>query len=100
MKRLTMLSLALTALVTFTSLATADASTFDRRARVHQGVRHGQLTRAEWMRLYRAQREFDRLQRMAWADGRLSRGEQRMLQRARVQLSREIFRLKHNGRYA
>ena len=100
MKRLTILSLALVALTTFTSLATADASTRSYPGRIHQGVRHGQLTRAERMQLIRAQRAYDRLVRMAWADGRLSRGEQRMLQRARVQLSREVFRLKHNGRYA
>ena len=100
MKRLTILSLALTALVTVTSLATADASTFHRRARIHEGVRQGQLTRVEWMRLHRAQRQIQQLERMAWADGHLSIGEQRMLQRARMQLSREIFRLKHNGRYA
>lgn len=100
MKRLTVLSLALTALVTFTSLATADANDWNRRARVRDGVRQGQLTRVEWMRLVRAQRQIERLERMAWADGHLSVQEQRMLRRARVQLSREIFRLKHNGRYA
>ena len=41
-----------------------------------------------------------RLERMAWADGRLTRREALMLQRAKQAQSRAIFRLEHNGRYA
>jgi len=100
MKRLTLLSLTLAALTAFSSLASADTSGWSPNTRVRHGVRSGQLTRAETMRLRMGRLQIRRLERMAWADGRLTRREALMLQRAKQAQSRAIFRLKHNGRYA
>lgn len=104
MKRLTILSLALAAFTAFTSLATADTRGLNdhpaRRARIRHGVTSGQLTRHEAARLRAGQLQIRRLERMALADGRMSPRELAMIQRVKMQQSRAIFRMKHNGRVA
>ena len=83
---------------------TAEAGPIDRvqknqRARIHQGVESGALTRVEARRLGHEQRKVERMQRRAWSDGELSRAEKARLTRAHKRSSRHIYRAKHNRRH-
>jgi len=87
------------------SLAAAHPVTprVDRRqawqhARIHQGVRSGQLTRAERVRLRAGQARIQRMERIAKADGIVTRAERARLARAQAKQSRMILRFRHNGR--
>ena len=89
------------------SLASAHSSTprVDRRqawqhTRIHQGVRHGQLTRSERARLLAGQARIRRMERIAQADGIITRSERAQLARAQARQHRLIMRLRHNGRMA
>jgi hypothetical protein len=66
--------------------------------RIEQGVRSGELTRKEARTLRREQREIRRMRRDFLSDGRLSKWERRTLAKARKQLSKRVYRLKHNDR--
>lgn len=52
------------------------------------------------MRLRAIEREVARLERMAWADGRVTRRERMILERARAQHARTLWRLRQHGRYS
>lgn len=69
-----------------------------QRARIHQGVRSGELTRQEARRLRVGQRHVARMEQRAERDGRLSAAERCRIERAQDLQSRRIYRLKHNGR--
>ena len=105
MKSLRMLMLVL-AVATFTAtVAAAQTATprIDRRearqnARIHQGVRSGELTRGEAMRLRAGERHIDRIEDRAKADGRVTPRERARIDRAQNRESRQIWRLKHNDR--
>jgi hypothetical protein len=71
-----------------------------QEARIHQGVRHGDLTRGEAMRLQAGERHIARLDRRAWADGRLGPRERFRVNRALDRQSARIWRLRHNRRSA
>lgn len=84
------------------------ADRFDRRvdrrqdrqhARIHHGLRSGELNRHEAHRLRKQQRRIDRMERRFSADGRLTRPERRRLTRALDRASERIHRYKHNDRY-
>jgi len=107
MKRLftLMLFAALAAAAVNANVASANDSTprVDRRevrqhVRIRQGVRSGELTRREAMRLRMGQRHVDRMELRAKADGRVGPRERMRLERAQNRQSRHIYRLKHNGR--
>ncbi|MCJ8211316.1 hypothetical protein MUY27_16475 [Mucilaginibacter sp. RS28] len=68
------------------------------QARIHQGVRSGELTRREARNLEMRKRQLDRDRRMAMADGRITPGERRYLNHKENQLSRAIYDKKHNYR--
>ncbi|MCC6350381.1 MAG: hypothetical protein IT347_12410 [Candidatus Eisenbacteria bacterium] len=87
------------------TIASAGTATprVDRRearqtARIHQGVRSGELTRGEARSLRAGQRHVHRIERRAKADGNVSARERAHLNRAQNRQSRHIHRLKHNGR--
>ena len=71
-----------------------------QHTRIHQGVRHGQLTRAERARLLAGQARIRRMERLAKADGIITRAERAQLARAQARQHRLIMRLRHNGRMA
>lgn len=73
---------------------------FDQQHRIAQGVRSGQLTPRETVRLERQERGINREERgMRRADGgRLTRQDRHILNRRQNRESRRIYRLKHNGR--
>lgn len=69
-----------------------------QRARIRDGVRCGQLTHAEAMRLRAGQRLVARVERRVEADGRVTWRERARLERLQDRQSRAIWRLKHNAR--
>lgn len=105
MKRLRIALLTLVVLGLAASVAGAHPTTprIDRRearqhARVQQGWRSGQLTRAEMHRLRSGQRRIHRMEWRAKRDGHVSGWERRRLTRAQNHEHRAIRRLRHNGR--
>jgi hypothetical protein len=71
-----------------------------QRARIHQGVHGGALTAGEAKVLRHEQRHIESLRQRALADGHIGRREGAALDRAQDRASRDIYRLKHNGREA
>jgi hypothetical protein len=71
-----------------------------QEARIHQGVRRGDLTRPEARRLQMGERRIARLDHRAWADGRLGPRERFRVNRALDRQSARIWRLRHNRRSA
>lgn len=69
-----------------------------QHARIHQGVKSGELTRGEATRLRAGQRHVRRMERRAKSDGTVTPGERARITRAQNHQSREIHRLKHNAR--
>lgn len=67
--------------------------------RIHQGARSGELTRPEARHLRGGIHRFHERKARFKADGCLSFGERRALQRHAHHLSREVCRLKHNHRH-
>ena len=69
-----------------------------RHQRIERGVDNGQLTRPERFRLQKNERRYRIEKRRVFRDGRQTPRERRRLNTMRRHESREIFRLKHNGR--
>ena len=74
------------------------APQYAQRARIHQGVRSGELNRREARNLNRQQLHIRKMEKMAAADGKITRKEKRMLKNERAQANRNIRRKKHNCR--
>ena len=104
MKRITTSLLVVFCVAAFASVASAHPhGRIDRRegrqyVRIHDGVRRGQLTPREVQRLRIHERQIRRMERRSWRDGRLSAPERRRLNRELNRSSRQIHRLRHNGR--
>ena len=104
MKTLRVTLLTLTLATVFATIASAQAVTprIDRRevrqhARIHQGVRSGELTRGEAMRLRAGQRHVRRMEARAKCDGVVTPRERARITHAQNHESRRIYRYKHNG---
>lgn len=105
MKTLRVLTLVMAAAMLTATIASAHPVTprVDRRearqgARIHQGVRSGELTRGEVRALRAGQRHVHRMERRAKSDGFVSARERARLTHAQNRQSRHIWRMKHNGR--
>jgi len=102
MKRLSAMLIAALALAAFVNIASAtprvEARQVRQHARIHQGVRSGELTRGEIHRLRAGQRHIRRVDRRTEFDGRVTPRERMRLERLQDRQSRAIYRLKHNGR--
>jgi len=99
MKKLALVA-ATFALVGFTMPAFADgpaARQATQEARIHQGVKSGELTRKEARKLRRQQRHIRRMRRRAHKDGKVTRRERRRIRRAQNRANRNIRRKKHNA---
>jgi hypothetical protein len=103
MKSLRVLVLTLTLATAVAAVASAQTDTprIDRRemrqdARIHQGVRSGELTRGEALRLRMGERRIDRMESRAKCDGRVTARERVRIGHAQNRESRRIHRLKHN----
>ncbi len=69
----------------------------NQRARIRQGVRTGELTRAEAARLRYEQRMIRRQIQTAKAYGALNRVERARIRHEQREASEQIYRLKHNS---
>ena len=67
------------------------------QARIHQGIRSGELTRAEARRLEAQQARIRVNERFARADGNLSLKEREKLHKELRHASRNIYRQKHDN---
>jgi hypothetical protein len=106
MKRMIQALVVAAAIGTLASMASAQPTPVIHRrhvrqeARIHQGVRSGQLTRGEARRLQAGERHIAMMNRRAHRDGRVTMRERERIARAQNRESRRIFRLKHNRREA
>lgn len=66
--------------------------------RIKQGVRSGELTRAEAINLRKGQQDIRQEKREARADGVVTPVERKEIRQEQRQESRKIFRKKHNRR--
>lgn len=69
-----------------------------QHTRIKNGVKSGELTKAETRNLAHDQREIRQDVREARADGNVTRGERKDIRKEQRKESREIFRKKHNNR--
>ena len=106
MKRLIQTLAVAAVIASFAGIASAQPTPVIHRrhvrqeARIHQGVRSGELTKGEARRLLTGERHIDRMTARAKADGKVTRGERARILRAQNHESRRIYRLKHNRREA
>lgn len=68
------------------------------RQRIKQGVKSGELTRAETRTLAYQQRDIHQDRKEARADGVVTRAERRHIRKDQRKASRSIYRKKHNNR--
>ncbi len=73
------------------------AQTTDKR-KVKQGVRSGELTKAETYRLARQQKDIRQEVRQAKADGEITRCERKEIKVDKKKQDASIYRLKHNNK--
>ncbi len=71
-----------------------------QRARIRNGTKSGELTRAERVRLKAEQRNIKRTERRVKADGIVTPNEQAKLNRKQNRASRDIRRAKRNKKVA
>ena len=70
----------------------------DKQAdRIHQGVRSGELTRAEAKDLKQDRRDIRQEERQYKSDGHLSKAERMDLRHDKQALSKDIYRAKHDS---
>ena len=67
-----------------------------QQKRIHQGVKSGELTRKETLRLEREQCRIQKTKQEALKDGELILEERLRLERQQNRANRHIYRLKHN----
>lgn len=70
----------------------------NQHARIHQGARTGQLTAFEVRQLKAQQRTIRAMKQVARADGRVTKRERIVINRAQRNASRDIYRMKNNRR--
>lgn len=90
-----------TSLLTATAALAGPYTTREERqqGRIAQGIASGQLTPGEAARLEREESRVEAERRAFWADGTLSPAERAKLTHDLNKASRDIYRLKHNGRH-
>jgi uncharacterized membrane protein YebE (DUF533 family) len=98
---LKLLSAAIVALAL--SVNTADAQTVkgkaqNQRQRIKQGVKTGELTKAETRNVVSDQREIRQDVKAAKSDGTVTKEERKDIKQDQRQASRKIYRKKHNNR--
>jgi hypothetical protein len=69
----------------------------NQHARIHQGVKSGELTRREAHKVREEQRDVRQLERAYKSDGTLTRRERADLHHEQNQASRDIHRQKHDA---
>ncbi len=69
-----------------------------QQQRIAQGVRSGELTRKEIIKLEKEQKEIQQDKKEAKADGTVTKEERKAIHKEQNQASRHIYRAKHNKR--
>jgi hypothetical protein len=69
-----------------------------QHARIHQGVKKGELTKGEAAKLRAEQRNIKRDKILAKSDGKVTRGERKIIKAEQKKASKDIYKLKHNAR--
>ena len=67
-----------------------------QQKRIHQGIRSGELTKGEVIRLEKQQKHIQKSKRRAWSDGKLTPKERIRLEHKQDRASRRIYKAKHN----
>ena len=98
MKVSVMLTIITLAFTTVNAQAQAIQKAKNQHHRIHQGVRSGELTKAEAINLRNGQKEIRQDMRDAKADGVITPVERRDIKHNQRQESRKIFRKTHNAR--
>lgn len=68
-----------------------------QQKRIHQGVKSGELTRTEVIRLQKQQKKVQQHKKAAKADGKVTRRERRALRAHQKAASHNIYRQKHDA---
>jgi hypothetical protein len=102
MKKLVNLLLLFTFVLGMSAVGLAQAPFYDRRehrqrARIRHGIRAGEITRREAVRLRASQGVIRAYERRAERDGRLTRRERNHLDRLLDRSSRRIYRQSHDN---
>jgi hypothetical protein len=74
-----------------------NARQHNQHARIHQGVKSGELTRREAHKVREEQRDVRQLERAYKSDGKLTHRERADLHHEQNQASRDIYRQKHDA---
>jgi hypothetical protein len=97
----TLIGLAATALVSVAAFgqdgATAVQRDVNQQTRIEQGLKSGELNTREAARLERGEARVERMEARALSDGELSQTEKQRIRRQQNQLSKEIYREKHDA---
>jgi hypothetical protein len=67
-----------------------------QQARIKQGVKSGQLTKRETVKLEKEQAKIQHDKKVAKSDGKITPQERQKIRREQRKASRDIHRLKHN----
>ncbi|MDY6792698.1 MAG: hypothetical protein SWH54_15660 [Thermodesulfobacteriota bacterium] len=67
-----------------------------QQKRIHQGLKSGELTKQEALRLEREQRRIQKTKQKALKDGKLTQKERFRLEHQQDKANKHIYRLKHN----
>ena len=70
----------------------------NQQRRIGQGVRSGELTAGETVRLEKTQKEIQQDKKAAKSDGVVTAGERKEIHKEQNRASRQIYRAKHNNR--
>jgi hypothetical protein len=102
MKRVLSFALSSLFVLGLSVVASANTPYINRRERheqrrINQGIRSGELTRREAVRLEAGQARIRTYERFAKADGHVSYRERRQLDRMLDRSSHNIYRQKHDG---
>lgn len=98
MKKILFLAVAMVALVTSSQAQSEKRSLKDERRRIAQGIRSGEITKAEAAVVRKQAREVRRTKAKAAADGVITPRERGAIVREDRELDRSIYRSKHNRR--
>lgn len=80
-----------------TNTPVADQRQQNQKARIQEGVKSGELTRREAVRLRTEQRAIKAEERMAKADGKVTMVERAKLRHDQNKASADIYRQKHDA---
>lgn len=70
----------------------------DQKARIHQGVKSGELTKGETKKLIREQKKINHDKRLAKADGKVTPVEKKIIKNEQKKAGNHIYKMKHNNK--